>query len=287
MALDTSGLLLQTIVSKEASAAGPEASTTSTWLTYRHTERLATPISRLRSGEDSADGRGSERSSASVTIGLPVPPSLDALWASKGQWDGWSSQKVYAVLPLQDAGLPVALDADWIPTSSREQIQTDDAWNQVLRSLVPRALASALKIMLGRVSERTQPERNILDSWLPLMPSHTADFFFKPVLEGIRAELQLLSIVPGATRMLKPSECIVGPEAYVAMGHPSWQQWCWEGLGRAFPSAAWMQRVSEGPRSHLETLFRLGGREFLLEDLVVVLKHGIKAREQGGEPTRH
>lgn len=115
--LDTSGLLLQTIVSKEASAAGAEASTTATWVTYRHTERLATPIPRLRSGEDLLDGHGSERSSASVTIGLPVPPSSDELWASKGQWDGWSSQKVYAVLPLQEAGLPFAVDADWVPTS--------------------------------------------------------------------------------------------------------------------------------------------------------------------------
>ncbi|KAF2176286.1 hypothetical protein K469DRAFT_682619 [Zopfia rhizophila CBS 207.26] len=115
------------------------------------------------------------------------------------------SHNVYAFLPIRDFGLKFILQADFILTANREDIDSFSAWNATLLDHVPHALLSAINNFNST---------ELRYSWLQylLLNTNIGDFFQElparmrdvvsqqPVLESLNGEFK------------KPSELILIPE---------------------------------------------------------------------------
>ncbi|KXZ52866.1 hypothetical protein GPECTOR_8g248 [Gonium pectorale] len=113
--------------------------------------------------------------SATVKVALPLPPKVNATAATGAAAAGAGTNgangdgdvdrvagprglgplehccQVFATLPLRPSGLPFDLQADWMVPSSREDISSGEAWNQMLRDQVPAAFLSAVRTGTGLV----------------------------------------------------------------------------------------------------------------------------------------
>lgn len=69
--------------------------------------------------------------------------------------------QVFAFLPLRSYGLKFVVQADFVVPSSREALDSDSRWNQMLRAQVPRLFVSALQAFLQAESHaaKSQPQQ--------------------------------------------------------------------------------------------------------------------------------
>jgi len=99
--------------------------------------------------------------------------------------DNKNAGKIFAYLPIRsDTGMPFLINADFLLTSSREDIQEDEPWNQWLRDCVSKGFVEAFEKWLD-----IEAYRGRIFGSIPL-EAHTD--FLKPVVEYIAAELKLV-----------------------------------------------------------------------------------------------
>lgn len=114
-----------------------------------------------------------------ISIAFPLTPGSN------------SEGKVFAYLPVRsDTGLPFLINADFLLTSSREDIMMDKQsvpWNQWLRDCVSKVFVEAFEQWLNIRKYRVQ-----LYGYIPL---ETHNVFFSPVVESIHKKLNAREIV--------------------------------------------------------------------------------------------
>ncbi len=104
--------------------------------------------------------------------------------------------RVFAFLPTKDhSGLPFLINADFILTANREQIQFEREWNQWLRDCIVDVFIEAFEAMLADPTLRIQAYR-----FIPLLEQvqrldASARKFFASVVDCITVELQERAII--------------------------------------------------------------------------------------------
>ena len=111
---------------------------------------------------------------------------------AKGAASPDPSSQVFAFLPIRQVGFKFSIQADFLLSSSREDILTDRAWNKLLRD----AIAVAFQIAVGTFKKTDE----LAFSFLKFIPAigEISDPFFKPVAEGIINQLAQSECLPSA-----------------------------------------------------------------------------------------
>ena len=119
-----------------------------------------------------------------VEVVLAFPMTED------GTADASAERSVFAFLPIRQYGFRFAIQADFILTSSREDVREELTWNQWLRDCIAPLFANAVSIFKKDAGLRT--------NFLAYVPSakYVTDDFFKSVPDAI-------------IETLKESECIL------------------------------------------------------------------------------
>lgn len=172
----------------------------------------------------------------------------------------------FAFLPIREFGFKFCVQADFLLSSAREDIQTARNWNLALRDAIAPAFAASLEHF------RTRPA--LARTFLQYLPSDQdlAHGFFAPVSQQL-------------VEMLAQTECILCVSgkwrrpAQVLVAHPAFQKLvptaaAWEIFGKEYPA----HDLSPGPG----TLERLGCT-LLSYDIIVSLfaEHGDWVRAKG------
>ncbi len=101
--------------------------------------------------------------------------------------------KVFAYLPvLSDTGLPFILNADFILTSSREEIQKDVPWNRWLVKCAARVVADSLP----KLREKRALTVPLLESLARGFHMVTDQHVFQPIAEEVREALMNHELLP-------------------------------------------------------------------------------------------
>lgn len=121
-------------------------------------------------------------STSSVVLAFPV----DAAGAAAPQAESY----VFAFLPIRQAGFKFSIQADFILSSSREDILTDRPWNRLLREGI--AVAFKLAVETFRKSDA------LAFSYLKYLPSEgeISDPFFRPLTDSIVGQLSQTECLP-------------------------------------------------------------------------------------------
>jgi hypothetical protein len=90
-----------------------------------------------------------------IRIGFPV---------SSGDPSARRTFAIYATLPVENAGFPFLVDADFIVVTNRSQIQGHSAWNNLLQ----RGLFDALELLLTQGTALLPPGCSAAD-FVPLL----------------------------------------------------------------------------------------------------------------------
>ena len=128
------------------------------------------------------DEKRPEISASSVVLAFPV----DASGAANPQ----SESQVFAFLPIRQVGFKFSIQADFILSSSREDILTDRAWNQLLRG----GIAVAFKLAVPTF----QASNELAFSYLKYLPGdgEISDPFFRSVGDSIVTQLAQTECLP-------------------------------------------------------------------------------------------
>lgn len=138
---------------------------------------------------------------SSVVLAFPVD--------SKGTASPEPSSQVFAFLPIRQVGFKFSIQADFILSSSREDILTDRAWNKLLRN----AIAVAFKTAVATFKKTDE----LAFSFLKFLPAdgEISDPFFRPVSEGIIAQLAQTECLPSAGGQWKrPSDLRIAEKRF-------------------------------------------------------------------------
>ncbi|KXZ46648.1 hypothetical protein GPECTOR_41g612 [Gonium pectorale] len=90
-------------------------------------------------------GPGQVSDGAGAGAGAGPPSLLAPSWRTGRP----PQQPVFAFLPLRSYGLRFVVQADWVVPSSREALDADSPWNQVLRAQLPGLFLRALDVFKG------------------------------------------------------------------------------------------------------------------------------------------
>ena len=128
------------------------------------------------------DEKRPDISTSSVVLAFPV----DAAGAAAPQPESY----VFAFLPIRQAGFKFSIQADFILSSSREDILTDRPWNRLLREGI--AVAFKLAVETFRKSDA------LAFSYLKYLPSEgeISDPFFRPLTDSIVGQLAQAECLP-------------------------------------------------------------------------------------------
>jgi hypothetical protein len=138
---------------------------------------------------------------SSVVLAFPVD--------RKGVASPEPSSQVFAFLPIRQVGIKFSIQADFILSSSREDILTDRAWNKYLRD----AIAVAFKIAVATFKKTDE----LAYSFLKFLPAdgEISDPFFRPILAGIIAQLTQTECLPSAGGQWKrPSDLRIADKCF-------------------------------------------------------------------------
>lgn len=127
-----------------------------------------------------------------------------------------STSQVFAFLPIRQCGFKFSIQADFILSSSREEILTDRPWNKRLRD----AIAVAFKHSL----ERFKQTESLAFSYLKFLPTEAevVDPFFKPVVpQLIRALSEVESLPSASGSWRRPSELRYGHKPFRELFPPA------------------------------------------------------------------
>lgn len=115
-----------------------------------------------------SDEKRPDVETSTVVLAMPVD--------STGAADPQPTSQVFAFLPIRQFGFKFSIQADFILSSSREDIQTDRRWNRLLRD----GISVSFKVAV----EHFKKSDALAFSYLKFIPSDTEvlDPFFKPVV---------------------------------------------------------------------------------------------------------
>ncbi len=127
---------------------------------------------------------------SSVVLAFPVD--------ANGVADPQPASQVFAFLPIRQFGFKFSIQADFILSSSREDIHTDRAWNKRLRN--------AISVAFKHSVEQFKKSDALAFSYLKFVPSESEvlDPFFKPVVAqaiDLLREAQCLPAASGAWKL--------------------------------------------------------------------------------------
>jgi hypothetical protein len=128
------------------------------------------------------DEKRPEISTSSVVLAFPV----DASGAAAPEPESY----VFAFLPIRRAGFKFSIQADFILSSSREDILTDRPWNRLLREGI--AVAFKLAVDTFKASDA------LAFTYLKYLPSEgeISDPFFRPLTDSVVAQLAQVECLP-------------------------------------------------------------------------------------------
>lgn len=209
--------------------------------------------------------RGAALSETTISVALPFPSE-----STRGDTPGAgpATAPVYAFLPVRDFGMRFAIQADWLLPASREDVLSDNAWNEWLRGQVPNVLRQAI----DGLAAATGLPPGVRLSWLRLMPpvGSLQGSFFRPLGPLIESELRSCPCLPaahtGPQGLIKPCEGLIAPLVAVDALDPLAVQ---RTLGRRVIDPGLLS--PEGGPSAREALLRMGARDLTLGDLAAVL----------------
>lgn len=132
--------------------------------------------------ETAPDEKRPEISRSSVVLAFPVDAS--------GAADPQPASQVFAFLPIRQFGFKFSIQADFILSSSREDILTDRAWNKLLRE----GISVAFKMSLAAF----QASDALAFTYLTYLPSEgeISDPFFRSLTDSIVARLAQTECLP-------------------------------------------------------------------------------------------
>lgn len=186
-----------------------------------------------------------------VVLAFPV----DATGAAKPE----PASYVFAFLPVRQMGFKFPIQADFILSSSREEVLTDRPWNQLLRAGVAAVFSHA-------VTEFKKSDALGL-TYLKYIPAEgeVADPFFRTVRQAIIDKLATAACLPSASGVwTQPSELRIAEKSFRTL-FPS--KTALELFGFDYVD----QRVQGGN----ELLRSVGAKDVLLQDVLSVFKvHG-------------
>ncbi|WP_181924141.1 DUF3883 domain-containing protein [Cupriavidus taiwanensis] len=142
---------------------------------------------------DSPDEKRPDVDQSSVVLAFPV----DANGAAKPEL----SSHVSAFLPVRQMGFKFEIQADFILSSSREDILTDRPWNKYLKAAIAHVFVKAVDVF--------KETDALAFSFLKYLPAEgdVSDTFFKPLGIHIRELLQKSECLPSASgRWMIPGE---------------------------------------------------------------------------------
>ncbi len=147
------------------------------------------------------DEKRPDVATTTVVLAFPVDEA--------GAADPQPTSPVFAFLPIRPVGFKFSIQADFILSSSREDILTDRAWNQLLRSKIAVAFKTALPTF--KTSDA------LAFSYLKYLPAdgEISDTFFRPVADSIVTQLAQTECLPseGGTWRL-PSELRIADKRF-------------------------------------------------------------------------
>ncbi|KAI8725563.1 HET domain-containing protein [Fusarium sp. LHS14.1] len=107
-----------------------------------------------------------------------------------------ATQNIYSFLPIRNYGFKFIIQADFLLTASREDIDNSSDWNIKLLDELPEAMLTAIKRFNSR---------RLYDAWLPyLIFDHNQPGFFESLGEDILSFLSKQPILKSITGDLKP-----------------------------------------------------------------------------------
>ena len=153
-------------------------------------------------------------SSTDITVAFPVLPPPEA-----GD-PPWPQQDVYAFLPVRSYGFRFLLHADFALSSSRESVDRDSPWNQLLRSEVAEAFALAVQSAQRHIADPVAST----NLWLAAVPTDSGEVqgFFNPCVRAIHAKLSTTSCVwTQGGEWTSVSEVLVSNDEYRSLVDPN------------------------------------------------------------------
>lgn len=144
---------------------------------------------------------------ATVILAFPV----DATGAAKPE----PTSHVFAFLPIRQMGFNFPIQADFILSSSREEVLTDRPWNQFLRAGVAKVFSSAVEVF-----KKTE---TLALSYLKYVPAEgeVADPFFRSVRKSIIENLSATECLLSALGVWKqPSELRIAEKSFQMLFPP-------------------------------------------------------------------
>ncbi|KII91731.1 hypothetical protein PLICRDRAFT_173538 [Plicaturopsis crispa FD-325 SS-3] len=118
------------------------------------------------------------------------------------------TEEVHAFLPLKNFGFHFMIQADFLTSSSREDILTDSQWNIKLREGVVDAFVRA-------VIEHFRSSTTLEYVWIQYLPSNIVDPFFVRLQDDIVSSLKKIPIIRSATHNYQhPGKVLTVPSCF-------------------------------------------------------------------------
>jgi len=111
------------------------------------------------------------------------------------------SQAVHSFLPLRSYGFNFVIQADFLTSSSREDILSDLKWNITLRDAI------STTFILAAENFKTRPA--VQFNWFRFIPHHIGDTFFESVENTIHSELSRLPILRSVDGQHRSPSCFI------------------------------------------------------------------------------
>ena len=207
--------------------------------------------------ENVPDEKRPDALTSQVVLAFPVD--------AKGAASPDPSSQVFAFLPIRQVGFRFSIQADFLLSSSREDILTDRPWNKLLRD----AIAVAFQIAVGTFKKTDE----LAFSFLKFIPAtgEISDPFFRPVAEGIINQLAQSECLPSAGGHWKrPGDLRIADQKFKDLFPPNVAM---DLFGFDYVD----QRVQGGN----ELLRRLGAKDIVSGDLLAVFRlHGDWLKQQ-------
>lgn len=172
----------------------------------------------------------------------------------------------FAFLPIRTFGFRFCVQADFLLSSSREDIQTARPWNAALRDAIAPAFAASLE----QFRSRPALARTFL-RFLPQEQELTHSFFAPVVQQIVTALAQTECILCATGQWRRPADVMTAPVQFQRLV-PAEQ--AWELFGKDYPA----HDLDVDP----DTLKELGCAPLYFADIVSLFtKHGDWVRKQG------
>eukprot|EP01012_Entosiphon_sulcatum_P043353 TRINITY_DN5764_c0_g1_i2.p1 TRINITY_DN5764_c0_g1~~TRINITY_DN5764_c0_g1_i2.p1 ORF type:complete len:2678 (+),score=447.44 TRINITY_DN5764_c0_g1_i2:1203-9236(+) len=178
-------------------------------VTLLHDGKEDTWILEKQQFQPPVDRDGNTVARTEIAVGFPILPALE--FSSP-----LHSQSVFAFLPIRSYGFRFVLQADWIVTSSREDVSENNAWNQFLRSQIPGLFVKGLERLRRHACRLLSGEAQQSDA-----PFSTEARACASALRFVPSELEVVGWFRVVAReigtALRGSPCILTVDGELAM----------------------------------------------------------------------